>query len=154
MIIHNYAFDKTLATEGKTSFVVRFFTDYKYWENLYQDKTRYKEEKSALADNVINELDSLYPGFASQVEVVDVATPATYFRYTDNWKGSTMSWIATTANFGKNVPKTLPRLDNFYLAGQWITPGGGVSVALKTARDVLQIICKKDKIRFQTTKDV
>ena len=153
MILHNYSFDNTLAPEGKTSFVVRFFTEYEYWEKLYQHKDKYSVEKKALVDSILNALEGLYPGFAAQVEVVDVATPATYVRYTDNWKGATMGWVATISNFGKNLPKTLPGLENFYMAGQWISPGGGVPVALKTARDVIQIICKKDRKRFRTKID-
>jgi phytoene dehydrogenase-like protein len=154
MILHNYAFDQTLAPKGKTALAVRFFTEYGYWERLYKDKVKYKEEKKALEEAVIRELDGLYPGLAAQVEASDVATPITYFRYTGTWKGAAMGWMATTENFGKNLPKTLPGLKDFYMTGQWITPGGGVPIALKTARDALQIICRKDGKRFITTKDV
>jgi len=150
MIVHNYAFDNTLAPQGKAALAVRFFTDYEYWERKYLDRAQYMEEKQALAEAVIRELAVLFPGIAAQVEAADVTTPATYARYTGTWRGATMGWVATTANFGKNLPKTLPDLDNFYMTGQWITPGGGVPVALKTARDAVQIICKKDGKRFTT----
>ena len=36
------------------------------------------------------------------------------------------------------------------MAGQWLVPGGGLPTAAKTARDTIQIICKKDKKRFET----
>lgn len=150
MIIHNYSFDKTLAPEGKTPLVVRFFTEYDYWQKLYLDKARYKEEKAELAKNVIAKLDSFYPGIRDQVEVIDVATPVTYVRYTGTLKGATMSWLPTKANFMKSIAKTLPGLENFYMAGQWLFPGGGIPNALKSARDAVQIICKKDGKKFKT----
>jgi phytoene dehydrogenase-like protein len=154
MIIHNYSFDPTLAPGGKTPLVVRFFTQSSYWEELAKNRVRYRAEKDALATAVIDALETLHPGIAGQVEVRDVATPATYTRYTGTWRGATMSWLPTTANFGKSLGKTLPGLSGFYMAGQWLVPGGGLPNALKTARDAVQMICRKDGKRFTTTEGV
>jgi len=44
--------------------------------------------------------------------------------------------------------KTLPGLDNFYMAGQWVEPGGGMPAAAMSGRNVLQIICKQDNKQF------
>lgn len=154
MIIQNYSFDSSLAPEGKTSLAVRFFTEYEYWYNLYSDKKRYRAEKEALAKDIIQALAKIYPGIENEIEAFDVATPATYVRYTGTWKGATMSWLPTTANFAQSIEKTLPDLDNFYMAGQWLVPGGGVPNALKTGRDVVQIICKKDRKQFLTENNI
>ena len=153
MILHNYSFDKTLAPEGKTSFVVRYFSDFTYWQNLYKDIEKYNKEKENLANITIQKLENLYPRISDQIETIDVATPTTYVRYTETWRGATMSWLPTAANFGKNIEKTIPGLADFYMAGQWLIPGGGVPNALKTSRDVLQIICKKDKKCFTNLGD-
>lgn len=153
MVIRNYAFDPSLAPEGKTSLAVRLFTDYEYWEKLYADKPRYRAEKEALAQQVIGAVDGLLGGIRNCVERIDVATPSTYVRYTGVWKGAAMSWLPTTQNFGKNIAKTLPGLSHFYMAGQWLTPGGGLPTALKAGRDTLQMICKKEKLRFSTSAE-
>jgi phytoene dehydrogenase-like protein len=50
----------------------------------------------------------------------------------------------------KRISKTLPRLDNFYMAGQWVEQGGGLPTAAMSGRNVTQIICKKDKKTFVT----
>ncbi|NMC57312.1 MAG: NAD(P)/FAD-dependent oxidoreductase, partial [Eubacteriaceae bacterium] len=150
MIIHNYAFDKTLADEGKTSFAVRFFSKFEYWNELYKDKNKYNDVKAKLAHEVIDRLEQLYPGIADQIEVYDIATPATYVRYTNIYRGATMGFLPTKENFNQNLEKTIPGLENFYLIGQWLTPGGGLPNALKSARDAVQIICKIDKIKFKT----
>ncbi|MBN2394129.1 MAG: hypothetical protein JXR84_25580 [Anaerolineae bacterium] len=73
-------------------------------------------------------------------------------RYTGNWQGSQEGWLITTNTFGmmmgKGVDKTLPGLDDFYMAGQWVELGGGVSTAAVSGRVVIKMICKKDKKKF------
>jgi hypothetical protein len=39
------------------------------------------------------------------------------------------------------------------MIGQWLVPGGGLPTALKTGRDAMQMICKKEKLRFNTITD-
>jgi phytoene dehydrogenase-like protein len=43
------------------------------------------------------------------------------------------------------MSKTLPGLKSFYMAGQWVEPGGGVPTAAKSGRETIQLICKQDK---------
>jgi phytoene dehydrogenase-like protein len=50
------------------------------------------------------------------------------------------------------MKKTLPGLDNFYMAGQWVNPGGGMPTAAMSGNHTIQFICKKDKKKFVTTK--
>jgi phytoene dehydrogenase-like protein len=51
-----------------------------------------------------------------------------------------------------NVSKTLPGLDNFYMAGQWVNPGGGMPPAVMSGSHTIQFICKRDNKQFVTTK--
>lgn len=48
------------------------------------------------------------------------------------------------------MDKTVSGLDNFYMAGQWVQPGGGVPTAAQSGRDVIQMICKRDGVSFTT----
>lgn len=146
-----YNFDPTLAPEGKTVIKVQFNTDYDYWERLYKEPERYKAEKEQIADTVVTLLDKRFPGLAAQVEMRDVATPMTWVRYTGNWKGSYEGWMMTTKAFMMQMSKTLPGLENFYMAGQWVNPGGGMPTAAMSGRHTIQIICKKDKKEFVTS---
>jgi len=72
--------------------------------------------------------------------MVDVTTPATYFRYTNNWKGSIQGWDLEKLFQGNPFKKQMSILENFYLTGHWVEPGGGVPTAFKSGRDVAQII--------------
>jgi phytoene dehydrogenase-like protein len=42
----------------------------------------------------------------------------------------------------QHVQKTLPGLDHFYMAGQWVEPGGGVPMAIQSGRQVVQLMCE------------
>jgi phytoene dehydrogenase-like protein len=146
-----YNFDPTLAPEGKTVLRVMLATEYEYWKELKPDRERYRAEKEQIAETVIAQLDRRYPGLAEQVEMVDVATPTTFERYTGNWKGNHQGWLPTTEQFGLRMDKTLPGLENFFMAGQWVQPPGGLPMAAISGRYVTQIICKADERPFVTT---
>jgi phytoene dehydrogenase-like protein len=51
----------------------------------------------------------------------------------------------------QGLPKTLPGLDNFYLAGQWVEPGGSVTLAAASGRNAVQMICAADGRDFAGT---
>ena len=147
-----YNFDPTLAPEGKTVVKVQFNTDYDYWEKLYKEPERYKAEKEKIADLVVALLDKRFSGLAEQVEMRDIATPMTWVRYTGNWQGSYEGWMITTGNMMAQMSKTLPGLDNFYMAGQWVNPGGGMPTAAMSGNHTIQLICARDKKKFITSK--
>jgi phytoene dehydrogenase-like protein len=149
-----YNFDPTLAPEGKTVIVLLLLTDYDFWKRLRENDEAYKAEKERIADRVVAILDRRFPGLAGQVEMRDVASPTTFVRYTGNWKGSFEGWQVTpkTWSFGKVMKKTLPGLENFYMAGHWVEPGGGLPAAAMSGRNVIQIICRREKRKFTSSQ--
>ena len=82
--------------------------------------------------------------------MVDVTTPATYIRNTGNWNGSAQGWANENIFKANPFKKELPGLKNFYMIGQWVEPGGGIPAVFKSGRDLAQIICRKDRIKFKT----
>ena len=52
------------------------------------------------------------------------------------------------------MKKELPGLANFYMVGQWVSPGGGLPSGLMTGNHVVQILCKKDRKRFKASEPV
>jgi phytoene dehydrogenase-like protein len=80
----------------------------------------------------------------------DVATPVTFQRYTGNWQGSFEGWIMTPETMFLRMSKTLPGLNNFYMVGQWVQPGGGLPPAAYSGRNLIQILCKQDRRKFIT----
>ncbi len=154
LMVKNYCYDPTLAPKGKS--VVECLiaiNDFQYWEKLYSDKEAYNAEKERIAKVIAGELEDKYPGFQSAIEVMDVVTPMTYVRYTGNWKGTYMTWIMTPdkAKRFQMIKKTVPGLDSFWLSGMWVQPPGGVPTGTMSSRAIIQLMCRKDKKRFQAS---
>jgi phytoene dehydrogenase-like protein len=117
-------------------------SDYDAWAALAGSPERYGQEKERIAREVLERLEERYPGFARAVRVSDVATPLTTERYTGNWRGAYEGWRPTTKTFGLRMKKTLPGLSRFYMAGQWVEPGGGVPAVIFSARCAIRIVCR------------
>jgi phytoene dehydrogenase-like protein len=154
LVSKHYCFDPTMAPSGKSVVSVWCEADYDHWKRLRENRRRYREAKRKVADQVISGLDEQYPGLASKVEVVDVATPITYERYTANWRGSFAGWALTTRKMsmmmGGGMSKTLSGLEGFYMIGQWVEPGGNVELAAASGRDVIKDICQLEGRPFKT----
>jgi phytoene dehydrogenase-like protein len=151
MEAHIMNYDPTLAPKGKTVISLKFYSENgDYWISLRdKDPEEYNKVKTEFAGKMIGLLDVKLGKIKDAIEVIDIATPATFQRYTNNWKGSTQGWLP-----GKNIMAsspvgyTLPGLKNFYFSSHWSQPGGGLPVALKSGRDLVQIICREVKKSF------
>ncbi|MBP7497774.1 MAG: NAD(P)/FAD-dependent oxidoreductase [Bacteroidales bacterium] len=145
-----FNFDPTLAPDGKTSVIATLNTyNYEYWVKLkIENPDKYKAEKQRIADELAEIFITKTGISKEQIEVTDVSTPSTVIRYTGNWKGSFEGWIITPGMGFKSLSKILPGLNNFYLIGQWVEPGGGLPACILSARNLTQIICKKANISF------
>lgn len=146
-----HCFDKTTAPPGKSALEVWYATDYKYWENLIKDRAKYDSEKERIAEDTADALEKRWPGFKSKIEMVDVPTPMTYVRYTDNWQGSPDGWYITMDNMmDRGLRRTLPGLDNLYMVGQWTAPFTGTVIGALSGRQLIQILCNKEQRDFVT----
>jgi phytoene dehydrogenase-like protein len=150
-MIH-HSFDPTMAPPGKAAIEVWYPTSWEYWEKLAANRDEYVAEKKRIADATIAELDRRWPGFAAAVEVVDVPTPATYVRYTGNWKGSPDGWYITPGNARAKPLRTLPGLSDLTMIGQWTAPFTGTVLAALTGRQAIQLLCARDGATFRTTE--
>ncbi|HVN57757.1 MAG TPA: NAD(P)/FAD-dependent oxidoreductase [Bacteroidales bacterium] len=145
----NYAFDKTMAPDGKSVIVLRFESPWKLWENLSMEA--YIREKAEIEMDAREILEKRYPGISTIIEVCDVATPVTDVRYTGVWKGSYEGFLPSKGNLMKNLDTRLPGLKKFYMAGQWLFPGGGLPPAGQSGKWVIQYICREEKRKFRVS---
>ena len=144
--ILNYS--SRFAPAGKTVFQVEIETSFDYWFNLQsRDRIAYEKEKKRVADEFLTRIEKYYPGLSSQVEIEDVATPYTTWRYTLNRKGSWGAWLMTSDIMMERIERKLPGIRNFYMAGQWVMCGG-VPPSLYSGRHAIQLICHDEKKKF------
>ena len=142
----NYSYDRTMAPDGKTTIVLRYETPWLLWENLEGEE--YKNEKIQIEKDAIACLELIYPSISEHIEVIDIATPKTDVRYTGVKDGAYEGFMPTKENMMRTLDMQLPKLRNFYMAGQWLFPGGGLPPSAKTGKWTVQLICKKEKQHF------
>ena len=153
MEVETFGSNSALCPEGKTIMTVRLPALYEYWTHLKKNnRLRYRAEKRALVREVIGILDNRFPGLAQHLERSDIATPATFFRYTGNWQGSYEGWLPTPRILGRRIPYTLPGLEGFYMAGHWVVAGGGLPSAALSGRYVAQMICARNGKAFAASE--
>lgn len=146
-----YNFDPTLTSEGKTCIrVILQTSNFLYWNNLKNnDPKRYIIEKNKLGNEIVEILEKYIGNIKNHVEEMDIATPATFYRYTNNLGGSIQGWEWLPGLVPEHIKNNLPGLKNFWMTGQWVMPGGGVAGSFINARDLVRIICAKYRIKFK-----
>ena len=78
-----------------------------------------------------------------------MATPTTYERYCNAWRGAWMAWANTPGAKIRAVRAAVPGLTHFYQAGQWLLPPGGLPVAVVTGKWAIQHVCRAEKVAFR-----
>jgi phytoene dehydrogenase-like protein len=146
--VHNH--DASFAPPGKTVLTSAILTDHDFWSALQGNPSAYEAQKDCVAQAYLGALEQIWPGIRQDVEMVNVATPQTFERITGNWKGSITGWKLTPEQAATPIPRTLPGLENFWMIGHWVFPGGGLPAGVSTAREVIWKQCRKDGKWFTT----
>lgn len=150
--VHLYNYDPRIAPKGKTLLAIDFQTrEGEYWITLRKnDYAEYRRQKQGFAELIIDRLsERLGEDLRPLIEMQDMTTPATYHRYTRNHLGSSQGWTPQ-----ENILNRLPisnrveGVENIYLAGHWQEAGGGLPIALKSARDTSWMLSKRVNGRF------
>ena len=147
--IMNYCFDPTMAPEGNTTIVIRFDSPWDLWKDLEGEE--YKAEKVRIENDARAILERHYPGISRKIKITDVATPKTDVKYTGVWKGSYEGFMPSSKNLMDKIDPALPGLKKFYMAGQWLFPGGGLPPAGQSGKWAIQYICKEEKTVFKSS---
>lgn len=139
------------APEGHSVVQVLLQTDYDWWASR---GARYEAEKDDMALAALERLEGFFPGMTGKVRMLDMATPLTFWRHARSWRGAYEGWMPSADAFFGHVSKTLPGLHDFYMAGQWVEPGGGVPTALMSGRQVVQILCEREGMPFSAQRSL
>jgi phytoene dehydrogenase-like protein len=144
-------FSQTAGGKRKALFRVQLDTKFaSYWWLLRKaERERYRKEKGEVAAWAAGVIDERVCPIAKDIEMTDVSTPATYIRMTGNWRGAITGWGSGSLLAENPFDRELPGLENFYMAGHWVQPGGGIPLAYKSARDLAQVICRDEKMEFK-----
>ncbi len=147
----HYAYEPDFAPKGHTviTFAInQFQPELDSWDVLAKDRGAYIQKKARIGEAVIQATEARFPHMTGKLELLDVATPQTYERYCNAYRGAFMGFWPTIP--GKSLTHTgyIKGLSNIVLSGQWLQPPGGLPVALITGKDTIMRLCKKVKQPF------
>ena len=140
--------DAELAPEGKGTLTIycsaTMDQDWKLGPNNERTKD-YKAAKAAYADVLIDRVQTtLSPNLREHIELTDVATPITHWRYTHNRGGSIMAAKPNKANIQAKVAHYKTAVPNLFLSGHWAEYGGGVPIAVKAGANASLLVLKAE----------
>jgi len=113
---------------------------YDFWKKA-KEEGRYDEEKRVLAEQISRTICRKYPQAENNIEVLDIATPLTYERYTGAYHGSWMA-IQGPGDKMKTYPGSVS-VHGLYFSGHRIMPLGGHPSALAAGRMAAQLVCRQ-----------
>lgn len=129
--LKTYGYEPSFAPKGKQIIQLLWGMDQKawpFWQELNKDKTRYEETKQRLAKLVENRIGETWPEYKGKLTLLDTWTPCTYSRYCNAYHGYNQACIISKKNtFSPPYPSAYVKgISNVVLAGQWVSPPGGI----------------------------
>ncbi len=111
--------DPDLATDGSSLLVHTSLIPFDAAHNWHESKPQHEA-------NIIADLEQRVAGFSSHIRHIDVGTPATMKRYTQNSDGALYGWELSPRQIGPGRPAVQSPIPGLFLAGHWTQPGGGI----------------------------
>ncbi len=136
------AVDSTISQENTTQLVLTTLQNGKAWHSVAPDQ--YHRVKDYIADQMIKMVEkTICPNLRDYIEVAEVATPLTYYRYSKNMDGAIYGYrqgVLDSPMLRLNSRGAIPGL---YNAGAWTNLGGGYEPCISSGR-MAAAMCLKD----------
>ncbi len=145
--------DPTLAPPNKGTLSIYLpakLSQFDHWKTGEDFKRGipYREFKQQYSDIILDRIEAaLIPGLRDAVEIMDVATPVTYRRYTGNRDGTIMGTRMSFKNMLSGVSGYKTPVSNLYIGGQWAEYSGGVPTAMRAGANSAMLILKRESPR-------
>jgi phytoene dehydrogenase-like protein len=128
--------DPTCCPEGKSVVATMVLAKPELFERVLDPGRKrgkaYKELKKRLTSQLLEKMARALdiPDLERHVEVLELATPITLERYTSNRGGAYVGWKYSTNQAQDHFSQKSP-VENLFLCGHWVSPGGGVSNVIR-----------------------
>ena len=145
---NNYARYEGYAPKGCSTLTTALIGDtYDFWKKAKKDG-RYEEEKRSLGSQISRAVCRKYPQAEGNIEVIDIATPLTYERYTGAYHGSWMN-VTGAGEKMRTYPGYFKNVNGLYFAGHRLMTPGGLPVAVDSGRKAAQMVCRQFDVVFR-----
>ena len=147
--VKTYGYEPDFAPKGKQIIQILWGLSedsYIYWRKLYGDREQYNKKKVEIAELILRKIEERFPEYAGKMKLIDTWTPITYERYCNAYKGYNQAYMITKNSMKNPYPSPFVKgIENVILAGQWLSPPGGLPGAAIQGKFSIQRILKKEK---------
>ena len=112
------------APEGKRAVTVHWFTDVEPWFTFHHDETELEERDQQMLEQCWERLHMAFPELGGSVEVIDTATPRTYYDSTRRKLGMVGGISPPPGAFWLSQPAYSTSLPNLFIISDTTSPGG------------------------------
>ena len=132
------------APVGKRAVTVSTFTDAAQWFTFHKDETQHDEQDQAALDALWPSLHAALPELGDGVEVIDTATPRTFYESTRRRLGMVGGVGQSRDVFGANTFSHRTTLPNLYIVGDTTFPGQGIAAVTQSGLIVANEIAPRN----------
>ena len=110
--------DVTLAPKNKS--ILKILLGIKEFDlNLWEI------HKQKLIEKIFMKINKLIPNIQNFIEIMEIATPFTFNKFTSNLDGALFGWASTKNQVERNILPQITSIKGLYLVGHWTTCGVG-----------------------------
>ena len=118
---------------GKRAVTVSTFTESLKWFSFHEDETEHEEQDQAMLEIWWERIHRMMPELGSGVEVIETATPRTFYDYTRRRLGMVGGLGQSLDVFGFNSLTHRTEIPNLFMVGDTVFPGQGVAAVTQSA---------------------
>ena len=127
--------DPAIAPPGCQIIIIQKLTPVRF-----DEVTDWREHKAVIDAKIMGQLRQALPDIDRHIVVRLSASAWTSYHYTNNFQGAMLGWEMSPGQLGSSrLPNATP-VENFYLAGHWTQPGGGITPVIISAQRVARTI--------------
>ena len=121
------------APAGVRAATLSTFTDAEGWFSFHADETEHERQDQSRLELIWQRLHRALPRLGERVEVIETATPRTFYEQTRRKLGMVGGLGQSLEVFGENFPTHRTPLDNLYMVGDTVFPGQGLAAVSQSA---------------------
>ena len=127
------AWDQSRAAVGQRAVTVSCLTDAEQWFSFHEDESEHEAQDQLALGKYWGRLHATLPELGAGVEVIETATPRTFYERTRRKLGMIGGVGQSLDVFGTNAVTHRTPLPNFYMVGDTVFPGNGVAAVTHSA---------------------
>lgn len=131
------------ADEGSRSVTVSTFTDAEQWFAFHTDEAEHEAQDARALEALWARLHAAMPELGAGVEVIETATPRTFYERTRRRLGMVGGVGQSLEASGANAPTHRTSVENLFLVGDTVFPGNGLAAVTHSALIVADEITKR-----------